>query len=147
MLQTAPTQDLTRKLPANLHAEQMLLGAIIINSDLLEQVSEFLKAEHFHEVLHQKIYNAIEILAEKGLSSTVVTLKSMLEKDPLYQEADGNEYLIRLTTIAMVVINPHDYGRIIYDLAIKRSLINIGRILLITPIIPLLNKAPRSSLK
>ena len=126
MLKIATAQDLIRKLPANIHAEQMLLGAIIINSDLLEQVSEFLRVEHFHEILHQKIYNAIEVLSEKGLTSTAVTLRSMLEQDPLYHEANGNEYLMKLTTIAMVVINPSDYGRIIYDLAIKRNLIHIG---------------------
>lgn len=50
----------------------------------------------------------------------------MLDKDPLYQELNGEEYIIKLTTIAMVVINPHDYGKIIYDLALKRSLISIG---------------------
>ena len=54
-----------RKLPTNLHAEQMLLGAIIINSNLVEQVNEFLRVEHFYEQLHQKIYNAIEILQKK----------------------------------------------------------------------------------
>ena len=42
----------------------MLLGAILINSNLIEQVSDFLKSEHFYELLHQKIYNAIEILNE-----------------------------------------------------------------------------------
>lgn len=118
--------DLQRKLPANFNAEQMLLGAILINSDLIEQVSEFLKPEHFFEPLHQKIYNAIEILNEKGLSSNPITIRSMLDKEPLYQEANGDEYLIKLTTLAMVVINPKDYGKIIYDLAIKRSLIQIG---------------------
>lgn len=126
MFDVAIAEDLQRKLPANFHAEQMLLGAIIINSNLIEQVNEFLRPEHFIETLHQKIYSAIEILSEKGLSSTTVTLKSMLDKDQIYQEANGDEYLIKLTTIAMVVINPLDYGKIIYDLAIKRSLIAIG---------------------
>jgi len=121
-----PDQDLVRKLPANFHAEQMLLGAILINSDVIERVSELLKAEHFHEKLHQKIYHAIGVLTEKGLSATPITLKSMLEQDELYKNANGNEYLINLTTRAMVVINPYDYGKIIYDLAIKRNLINIG---------------------
>ena len=119
-------QDAARKLPTNFHAEQMLLGSILINSDVLERVNEFLKAEHFYEKLHQKIYRSIQILSEKGLSSTPITLRSMLEKDELYKNANGNEYLISLTTNAMVVINPYDYGKIIYDLAIKRSLINIG---------------------
>lgn len=60
-------EDLQRKIPANFNAEQMLLRAILINSELIEQVGEFLKPEHFYEILHQKIYNAIEILNEKGL--------------------------------------------------------------------------------
>jgi replicative DNA helicase len=76
--------------------------------------------------LHQKIYKAIEIIMDKGLIATPITLRSMLEKDPMFQAADGNEYLVRLTTMAMVVINPYDYGKIIYDLAIKRNLIKIG---------------------
>ncbi len=123
---TVPEIDLTRKLPANVHAEQMLLGAILINSNYIEQVNEFLKSEHFFEVLHQKIYNAIRILSEKGLTATPVTLRSMLEKDPLYEAVGGHEYIIKLTTLAMVVINPNDYGRVIYDLAVKRNLIAIG---------------------
>ena len=117
---------LIRKLPANVHAEQMLLGAILINSNYIEQVNDFLKPEHFFELFHQKIYRAMEILFEKGLSITIVTIKSMIDKDPLYHEINGDEYLIKLTTVAMVVINPNDYGRIIYDAALKRELIAIG---------------------
>lgn len=120
-------ENLERKMPANVNAEQMLLGAIIINSNLIEQVSEFLRPEHFFEKLHQNIYKAIETLIERGLTATTVTLKSMLQQDDLYNKAGGDEYLIKLTTLAMVVINPHDYGRVIYDLYIKRSLIDIGQ--------------------
>ncbi|MBN8511615.1 MAG: replicative DNA helicase [Rickettsiales bacterium] len=115
-----------RKSPSNVQAEQMLLGSLLINSDNIEQVNEFLRPEHFYEKFHQNIYKAIEILSEKGLSATPITIRSMLDKDPLYQELNGEEYIIKLTTIAMVVINPHDYGKIIYDLALKRSLISIG---------------------
>jgi replicative DNA helicase len=117
---------LHRALPANIPAEQMLLGAVMINCDLISHVSEFLRPEHFFEVLHQRIYKAIEILVEKGLTATPITLKSMLDKDALFAEVNGPEYLAKLTTLAMVVINPGDYGKIIFDLAIKRSLIKIG---------------------
>jgi replicative DNA helicase len=117
---------LERTLPANIQAEQMLLGAILINCELIHQVNEFLRTEHFLEQLHQKIYKAIEIIMDKGLIATPITLRSMLDKDPMFQASDGNEYLIRLTTMAMVVINPYDYGKIIYDLALKRNLIQIG---------------------
>lgn len=121
------TNELTDKqLPANVQAEQMLLGAIMLNSDLLGQVGEFLRAEHFFEPFHQKIYNSIEILSEKGLSATTVSLTSMLDKEPAFKAIGGTEYLVRLTTMAMVVINPYDYGKIVYELAIKRNLIKIG---------------------
>ena len=115
-----------RVLPANIKAEQMLLGAVLINPTLIEQINEFLRAEHFFEPLHQKIYNSIEIISDKGLTPSVIALKSMLDKEPLFIELKGEEYLIKLTTMAMVVINPHDYGKIIFDLAIKRNLIQIG---------------------
>jgi len=121
-----PELAIERSLPANLQAEQMLLGSVLINCELLGQISEFLRAEHFLEPIHQKIYHAMEVLTEKGLIATPTTLKSMLEKDELFQEIEGDKYLIKLTTMAMVVINPYDYGRIIYDLAIKRNLIKVG---------------------
>ena len=115
-----------RALPTNIKAEQMLLGAVLINPNLIEQVNEFLRVEHFFEILHQKIYNSIEIISEKGLTPSIITLKSMLDKDPLFIELNGEDYLFKLTTMAMVVINPQDYGKIIFDLAIKRNLIQIG---------------------
>nr|WP_016926362.1 replicative DNA helicase [Rickettsia conorii] len=115
-----------RVLPSNVQAEQMLLGAILTNNELLNYVSEFLRDEHFFEPIHQKIYKAIEKITEKGLTATPITLRSMLTQDELFQEVEGAEYLAKLITISMMVINPLDYGKIIYDLAIKRNLINIG---------------------
>ncbi|AFB21000.1 replicative DNA helicase [Rickettsia canadensis] len=115
-----------RVLPSNIQAEQMLLGAILTNNELLNYVSEFLRLEHFFEPIHQKIYNAIEAITEKGLIATPITLRSMLTQDELFQKIEGAEYLAKLITMSMMVINPIDYGKIIYDLAIKRNLINIG---------------------
>jgi replicative DNA helicase len=112
--------------PSNVQAEQMLLGAILTNHDSLNSVSEFLRPEHFFEPIHQKIYNAIEVITEKGLIATPITLRSMLNNDVLFQEMEGAEYLTKLVTLAMMVINPLDYGKIIYDLALRRNLIQIG---------------------
>ncbi|XVN43280.1 MAG: replicative DNA helicase [Candidatus Rickettsia vulgarisii] len=120
------TLPVPRVLPSNIQAEQMLIGAILVNHDYLNVVSEFLRVEHFFEPLHQKIYNAIEVITEKGLIATPVTLKSMLDKDELFQSLDGSNYLNKIVTMSMMVINPLDYGKIIYDLAIRRNLIGIG---------------------
>jgi len=115
-----------RVLPSNIQAEQMLLGAILTNNELLSYVSEFLREEHFFEPIHQKIYKAIEKITEKGLIATPITLRSMLTQDELFKEMEETGYLAKLITMSMMVINPVDYGKIIYDLAIKRNLINIG---------------------
>lgn len=119
-------EKLQRRLPVNKEAEQMLLGAILINDKSLEYVDEFLKSEHFYEILHQKIYRAMQTIKTKELSCNLITVKSMLSGDLLYQENGGDEYLYKLTTIAMTVINVAEYGRIIYDAFLKRSLIDIG---------------------
>ncbi|WP_341758249.1 replicative DNA helicase [Candidatus Tisiphia endosymbiont of Ditula angustiorana] len=124
--ETSIVLPVARTLPANVQAEQMLIGAILVNHDYLNTVSEFLRLDHFFEPIHQKIYNAIEVITEKGLIATPVTLRSMLERDELFQQLGGSDYLNKLVTLSMMVINPLDYGRIIYDLAVRRSLIQIG---------------------
>jgi replicative DNA helicase len=117
---------LLRTAPANVQAEQMVIGAIMINNEAQNRVSEFLRPEHFYEPIHQKIYNAINLILDKGISATPVSLKSMLGSDEQFENIGGGEYLARLATIAMTVINVYDYGRIIYDLYLRRELINIG---------------------
>ncbi len=119
-------QKLQREIPANIQAEQMIIGAIIINNEALNKVGEFLLPEHFYEPIHQKIYTAITTILDKGISASPISLKSMLSNDEQFQQIGGSDYLAKLATIAMTVINVYDYGRIIYDLALKRNLINIG---------------------
>jgi len=116
----------SRIIPNNFKAEQMLLGALLINSDVYEQIEDFLHKEHFFEPLHKRIFGAIKELKIKELRADPITIRSMLEKDPLYQDAKGDEYLINLTTLAMMVFNIRDYGKVVYDLSLKRNLIAIG---------------------
>lgn len=124
--QTLENKALQREVPANIEAEQMLLGSIMINNDILNRVNEFLLPEHFYQPIHQKIYSAIHAIIEKGMSASPVSLKSMLANDEQFQQLDGPSYLSSLAAIAITVINSYDYGLIIYDLALKRNLIAIG---------------------
>ncbi len=65
-----------RQLPHNIEAEQALLGAILINNDALDRVSDFLKAEHFFETLHQKIFEIV-------LLFKMVILQTTLQSNPI----------------------------------------------------------------
>jgi replicative DNA helicase len=126
--QSLDTEESTfsRSAPSNVQAEQMLIGAVMINNEALNRVAEFLRGEHFYEPIHQKIYTAINTIIEKGISASPTSLKSMLVNDAQFEQVGGSDYLSKLATIAMTVINVYDYGRIIYDLAMRRSLITIG---------------------
>jgi replicative DNA helicase len=112
-----------RILPHNLEAEQGLLGVLMVDNSTLEQVSEFLRPFHFHIPVHQRLYEAILKLAERGQMAGPVTLKNYFEKDGDLEHVGGAAYLADLAAGVITIINAQDYGRTIYDLYMRRELI------------------------
>ena len=112
--------------PHNLEAEQALLGAILVNNEAIAKVTEFLLTQHFYEPLHQRIYEHALKLIERQQIATPVTLRPFFENDPAMAEIGGPSYLARLAANAVTIINAGDYGKAIYDLALKRELIQVG---------------------
>ncbi|KJV53280.1 dnaB-like helicase N terminal domain protein [Orientia tsutsugamushi str. Kato PP] len=99
------------------------LSAIILN--YLNQfrkmsINEFLLPEHFYEPLHSKIYKSINLIISKGISATVISLKNMLGNELAFEEIGGVDYLAKLTTLALSIVNVNEYGKIVYDLALRR---------------------------
>jgi replicative DNA helicase len=127
--QPAENAPLFRSAPHNIEVEQALLGAILVNNEAFYRVSDFLEPEHFFEPLHQKIYKDIGSLVRAGKAATPITLKTFLPADLDIAGLNGSQYLARLATEATTVINAGDYGRSIYDLALRRALIGIGEVM------------------
>jgi replicative DNA helicase len=127
--QLAETPPLFRSAPHNIEVEQALLGAILVNNEAFYRVSDFLEPEHFFEPLHQKVYKDIGSLVRAGKAATPITLKTFLPADLDVAGLNGSQYLARLATEATTVINAGDYGRTIYDLALRRALIGIGEVM------------------
>jgi replicative DNA helicase len=117
---------LYRVAPHNIEVEQALLGAILVNNEAFLQVSDYLKAFHFFEPIHQKIFDVASCLIGEGKIATPITLKDFLPADIDIAGLTVNRYLARLAAEATTVINAFDYGRTIFDLAIRRDLIRIG---------------------
>ena len=112
---------------SNLEAEQSLLGTIILNNEYLSRVLEFLLPEHFYEPAHQKIYTQIIHNVEKvSIVANQITLKQFFENDENIKAIGGAKYLSTLLASASGIFDIADYGRIIYDLALKRKLVMIG---------------------
>jgi replicative DNA helicase len=122
----AEVAPLYRTSPHNIEAEQALLGAILVNNEAFYRVSDFLEPRHFFEPVHQNIYEITGSLIRVGKIANPVTLKTFLPADVDIAGLTVSQYLARLAAEATTVINAEDYGRTIYDLAIRRSLIVIG---------------------
>lgn len=115
-----------RQMPHNIEAEQALLGAILVNNEAATKVQSFLFAEHFYEPVHGRIYQSILKLIDKNQVADPVKLKPYFENDETLADIGGAQYLVRLAASAATIINALDYGRTIYDLALRREIINIG---------------------
>ncbi|MGQ0566086.1 MAG: replicative DNA helicase [Gemmobacter sp.] len=121
-----PVQD-ADTLPHNIEAEQQLLGAILTNNDVYDRISSLVKPAHFYDPVHQRIYEIATARIVKNALASPVTLKPFLEDDPGLKELGGPAYLARLAGAAISAYAARDYARMIYDLAVRRELIGLGR--------------------
>src|ERR1700747_3059951 len=115
-----------RTAPHNIEAEQALLGALLVNNEALYRVSDFLEPLHFFEPIHQQIYDQARSLIRSGKLASPITLKTFLPADLDIAGLSARQYLARLAAESTTIINAADYGRAVYDLAIRRELIQIG---------------------
>jgi replicative DNA helicase len=114
-----------RLAPHNVEAEQALLGAILVNNEAFYRVSDFLLPEHFYEPVHREIYEVCGKIIRAGKTATPITVKTFLP-DQLVADVTMPQYLARLAADATTVLNASDFGQSIYDLALRRNLIQIG---------------------
>ena len=116
-----------REAPHNIEAEQALLGAILVDNEAMKCVSTFLEAGHFFDPIHSQIYEAASKTIQTGKKATPVTLQTFfVHAEPIDANLTVPQYLGRLAANATTVVNAEDYGRTIYDLSLRRSLIMLG---------------------
>jgi replicative DNA helicase len=117
----------TQALPQNIEAEAALLGALMIDNRLVEDVQLKLKPHHFFEPLHGRIYESILKMTDSNRVANPVTLRPLFESDDSIKEVGGAAYLAQLTGSGAAVIGARDFAQQIYDLALLRALVGVGR--------------------
>ena len=120
------TTKITREAPMNVGAEQALLGAIISNNLALEKVENFLEPEHFSSKINGLIFQTLQKLISNDQVADLNTLKVFLENDEDFISNGGISYLLKISENSISIINSKQYGELIYDLFIRRKLINLG---------------------
>ncbi len=123
----AEPQAPIQQLPHNIEAEAALLGALLLDNRLVEDVQLKLRSDHFFEPLHGRIYDAVLRLTDRNMVANAVTLRPLFEADEAMKEVGGPSYLAQLSGSGAALIAARDFAAQIYDLALLRSLVAVGR--------------------
>ncbi|MBK5939947.1 replicative DNA helicase [Halochromatium roseum] len=112
--------------PHNLQAEQSLLGALMLENSVWEQVADKVRETDFYRQEHQLIFRAIHILAEQDQPFDVITLAEALEKRKLLDDMGGMQYLAEIDRNTGSAANAAHYARIVRFNSVLRQLIRAG---------------------
>ena len=123
-LSVSPTEE--NKLPSNIEAEQSLIGSVLVNNDIMDEISNIINPGKFFDPVHRKIYEVIENLNNKGMIANPITLKNYFENDSGLSEVGGVDYLVKLTRFSSSIKQAIDYAKIIHEMYVKRELIFIS---------------------
>lgn len=115
-----------RTAPHNLEAEQALLGAVLMDNQILIKLGDKFGPEHFYDPIHGKIFETIRTITGRGHVADGVTLHARFAQDGSLAEIGGASYLALLVNSAADPAAAPDYARLIFDLALRRELLRIG---------------------
>ena len=115
-----------RKLPSNLEAEQALIGSVLVNNDIIDEISNIINSTKFFDPVHKKIYEIIETLNNKGMIANPITLKNHFQNEGGLSDVGGIDYLVKLTRFSSSNRQAIDYAKLIHEMYVKRELIFIS---------------------
>jgi len=116
--------DLPRDLPYSLEAEQSVLGAILLDSDCVASITQYLKPESFYRQQHREIFS---IILRRFIVSEPIDFITILDevcKAGIFPtDQDAKIYLTQLAEIVPTTVNVESYARIVMEKYYLRSLV------------------------
>jgi len=117
-------QNDLKELPNNIESEQSVIGSILLNNEIFDEINLLITNKNFYDPMHQKIYMAIEKLIYGGMLANPITLKNYFENEK--DELNVPDYLVKITKFSTSSRQAIEYSKLIYDLYVKRELIKIS---------------------
>jgi len=117
-------QNNFKELPNNIEAEQSVIGSILTQNEIFDEITGIISDKNFFDPLHQKIFSSIQNLIYKGLLANPITLKNYFENEN--DDLNVPEYLIKITKFSTSSRQAIEYSKIIYDMFVRRELIKIS---------------------
>ena len=117
-------QNDLKELPNNIESEQSVIGSILLNNEIFDEINLLITSKNFYDPMHQKIFMAIEKLIYSGMLANPITLKNYFENEK--DELNVPNYLVKITKFSTSSRQAIEYSKLIYDLYVKRELIKIS---------------------
>lgn len=109
--------------PQAVDAEMAVLGSMLLDAEAVNDALEILKPEHFYKEAHQKIFDAMKTLVDRGQAVDLVTLSEELKKNNLLAQLGGEVYLTQLIDKVATAAHVKHYAEIVYKKYVVRDLI------------------------
>src|ERR1700738_3154260 len=117
---------LERLPPQSREAERCVLGSMLRDNGVIGDVLQILRKDNFYADAHQKIYQAVVTLYDRGHPVDLVMLAELLKEQKQIEDIGGYAYLAELWDAAPTAANAEYYARIVRDKAVIRHLIHSG---------------------
>ena len=141
-LNTENSLKLSDQMPQNIEAEQSLIGSVLFDNKVLEDLPTNFATRHFFDPLHATIFDACIFLIDNGRLADPLTLKSYLKQDDLQRDMDIEKYLSELREGVVSLSKAKFYAEEIRNCYVRRSLIRIGDELINKSVNPTLDVTP-----
>ena len=115
--------------PQNIEAEQSVLGGILLDNSVLNEVIETLLPEHFYKSAHQKIFSAMLDLNENAEPIDIITLNNYLKQKDLLENVGDTSYITYLSSSVPTAANVIYYAKIVREKSLLRKVISAATVL------------------
>lgn len=109
--------------PQSLDAEKSLLGAVLIDEEVIADVAELVAAHDFYDKQHAAIFGAMMRLYERHKPVDLLTLTDELKKKDELEGVGGSAYLTELTNYVPSAAHAQSYAEMVAEKAVRRRLI------------------------
>ncbi|MBF0426311.1 MAG: replicative DNA helicase [Magnetococcales bacterium] len=117
-----PTGEPQRRPAFSLEAEQSVLGAILLDNSVVDQVADILEVEDFYVGAHRVAYRGMLTLLERGEPADPVLLRQYLENNAELESVGGPGYLAELVNTVPTAANARAYAQVVHDKSVLRDL-------------------------
>jgi replicative DNA helicase len=124
----SPSGSLRDAVPShNEDAEIATLGAVLMDAEALSTILTIIRPDDFYKSAHQRIYEAILALYERGQTVDLITLSEELRARGTLDLCGGSAYISHLTSAVPTSANVEFYARIVQSASIRRTLTRVSQ--------------------